>query len=62
MMINMYVCRKGQEIISNYTVKNDKITFKAYLMFIALVVVLLGVNQSIYFFFKNDNLYQKVGA
>lgn len=58
----MYVCKKGQDIIAANTMKNDKITFKSYLTFITLAVILIGLNQSAYFFFKNYNLYEKVGV
>lgn len=62
MAINMFVIKKGQEIIAANTMKSDKITFKSLLTFISLAVILIGLNQTAYFFFKNHNLYEKVGA
>ena len=62
MAINFFVCKKGQSIIAANTMKNDKITMRSYLVFLALVVILIGLNQAAYFFFKNHNLYELVGA
>ena len=62
MGINIFLCRKAQEIISKRVMKEEKISKKSYLIYIVFALTLFMVNQSVFLFFKDDNLYQKIGA
>ena len=57
MVINMFVCRKGLDIISKMAVRSDKIERKAIAMYILMAIILFLLNQGAYMFFKNQNLY-----
>lgn len=61
MALNIFLCRKGQEIIAKATVRQDRTTLRTFLYFALLASILFIVNQELYFYFKNPNLYQKLG-
>ena len=62
MAINIFLCRKAQEIISKRVMKEEKISKKSYLIYVVFALTLFMVNQSVFMFFKDDNLYQQIGA
>ena len=57
MIINIFLCKKAQEIIGKRVMKENKPTKKSYAIYIAFAITLFLVNQSIYMFFKDYNLY-----
>lgn len=57
MIINIFLCKKAQEIIAKRVMKEDKLSKKSYLIYVVFALTLFAVNQSVYMFFKNDNLY-----
>ena len=62
MALNIFLCRKGQEMIAKAVVRQDRVTLKTVLYFVLLATVLFLVNQELYFYFKNPNLYQQLGV
>ncbi len=62
MIINIFLCKKAQDMISKRVMKEEKLSKKSYLIYVIFAFMLFMVNQSIYMFFKDDNLYQKIGA
>ena len=62
MGVNIFLCKKAQDIIGKRMVKEEKISAKSYAVFIVFAVTLLLVNQSLFMFFKDYNLYEKIGA
>lgn len=42
--------------------KEEKVSTKSYLVFIVFAITLFLVNQTIFMFFKDYNLYEKIGA
>lgn len=58
MIMNVVICRYAKNKISRIaTKKQGKRAFKSYLLFLAFVIVMIGLNQAVYFFFKPLNLY-----
>jgi hypothetical protein len=62
MVINIFVCRKGLEIISKMAVKSDRIERKAIAVYILFALTLVLLNQGAFMFFKTKNLYEVIGA
>lgn len=62
MIINIFLCKKAQEIIAKRVVKEEKISKQSYLIYVVFALTLFFVNQGVYMFFKDHNLYEKIGA
>ena len=57
MALNIFLCRKGQEIIAKAVVRQDRTTLRTLLYFALLATLLFVLNQELYFYFKNPNIY-----
>ena len=62
MVINIFVCRKGMQIIAKMAIKSDKIEKKALLTFIVFALILFLLNQGAFMFFKDKNIYESLGV
>lgn len=62
MVINIFVCRKGLDIISKMAIRSDRIERRAIGAYLLLALVLLLLNQGAFMFFKNNNLYEVIGV
>lgn len=62
MIINIFLCKKAQEIIGKRVMKEEKLSKKSYIIYVVFALTLFIVNQSVYMFFKDQNLYEKIGA
>lgn len=62
MIINMFVCKKGLEIISKMSLKSDRIEKKAIAIYLLFALILFLLNQGAFMFFKDKNLYEQVGV
>ena len=62
MVINMFLCGKAQKIIANRVMKEEKISKTSYLIFVVFALFLFLTNQTTFMFFKDPNLYEKIGA
>lgn len=62
MIINIFLCKKAQDIIAKRVMKEENISKQSYLIYVIFAITLFSVNQGVYMFFKDDNLYQKIGA
>ena len=53
MIMNVFLCNFAKKKIAKIaTKKQGKRAFKSYLIFLAFAVILIGLNQAVYFFFK----------
>jgi hypothetical protein len=51
--MNVFLCNFAKKKIAKIaTKKQGKRAFKSYLIFLAFAVILIGLNQAVYFFFK----------
>ena len=62
MIINVFLCKKAQEIIAKRVMKEPKISKQTYAIYIIFAITLFCVNQGVFMFFKDPNLYEKIGA
>ena len=62
MIINIFLCKKAQDIIGKRIMKEEKISSKSYLIYFVFAILLFTANQGIFLFFKDANLYEKIGA
>jgi hypothetical protein len=62
MVVNMVIWKKGSSVLISNVMKNDKVTYKSYLLFIIFVAIIIIINHLLFFYFKNPNLYELVGA
>ena len=62
MVINVFLCKKAQEIIAKRIMKEDKISKKSYLIYFIFAITLFAANQGLFMFFKDPNLFEKIGA
>lgn len=61
MIMNVYICNFAKKKLAKMTTKKEgKRALKSYLVFLVFVVVLIGLNQAIYFTFKPKNLYEEL--
>lgn len=61
MVVNVAVCNFAKKKIAKIaTKKQGKQAFKSYLVFIAFSLMLIGLNQALFFIFKPPNLYQQL--
>lgn len=53
MIMNVFLCNFAKKKIAKIaTKKQGKRAFKSYLIFLTFAVILIGLNQAVYFFFK----------
>jgi hypothetical protein len=57
MIINIFLCKKAQDIIAKRVMKEENISKQSYLIYVIFAITLFSVNQGVYMFFKDDNLY-----
>lgn len=62
MMMNIFLCKKAQEIIARETLKSDKVGLRALSIFVVFALLLFSINQGAFFYFKDANLYQQLGV
>jgi|LakMenEpi03Aug12_release.lakeMendotaPanAssembly.Ray.scaffolds.fasta_scaffold154270_1 hypothetical protein len=59
MLMNVFLCNYAKKKIAKIATKKEgKRTLKSYLIFLSFAVILIGLNQTVYFVFKQRNLYQ----
>ena len=62
MAINIFLCNQAQSMIGKRMAKEQNPSVKSYLIFIIFAIILFTVNQTSYMFFKDYNLYEKLGV
>lgn len=61
MVVNIVICKYAKQRIAKIaTKKQGKKAFKGYLALLLFAVLLIGLNQALFFFFKPLNLYQEL--
>lgn len=61
MVMNVFICKYAQKKIIKITSKREgKKAFKSYMIFLAFTILLIGLNQAVYFAFKPHNLYEEL--
>lgn len=61
MIMNVFICNFAKKRLAKMTTKKEgKRALKSYVTFLLFVVVLIGLNQAIYFIFKPKNLYEEL--
>ena len=61
MIMNVYICNFAKKrLIKMTSRKEGKKALKSYIVFLLFVIVLIGLNQTLYFFFKPKNLYEEL--
>lgn len=61
MIMNVMICKYAQKKISKIATKKEgKRALKSYLLFLGFVIIMIGLNQGVYFFFKPRNLYEEL--
>ena len=62
MVMNVFICGYAQKKIAKISSKKEgKRAFKSYLTFLVFVIVLIGLNQLVFFMFTPNNLYEELG-
>lgn len=62
MIINVFLCNQAQKIISKRIMTEENISRKTIMTYVVFAITLFLVNQSIFMFFKDYNLYETLGV
>jgi hypothetical protein len=62
MLINVFLCNQVQKIISKRVVSEEKVTKKSLLIYLVFAITLFMVNQGLFFYFKDHNIYESLGV
>lgn len=62
MIMNVFICSYAQKKIAKIASKREgRRSIKSYLHFFAFAVILIALNQAVYFMFTPPNLYEELG-
>lgn len=57
MFINVFLCNQVQKMISKRVMSEDKLSKKTIMIYVVFAITLFVVNQSLFMYFKDPNLY-----
>jgi hypothetical protein len=57
MLINLFLCNQAQKMIGKRVMSEDKLSKKTIMIYIVFAITLFAVNQSLFMYFKDPNLY-----